>query len=176
MLSPKARDALHRGVYREGKLLLVERARMGAAEGMPLPPLCVRCGKPAAGTIRRRFMWHPPWVYLLILPGLLFYAIVAMAVRKQLVLHVPLCAAHRTRRRNLLAASWIIALAGLAAPFLCAALGLNVGVGMLFLLLLVLLGAILGSSVAAPIRPTRIEERGGTFKGCSEAFLRNSVF
>jgi hypothetical protein len=60
-----------------------------------LPPLCMRCGEPAALTKRKTFSWYPTWVYLLILVHLLVFLIVALILTKRMTVPVPLCDRHR---------------------------------------------------------------------------------
>jgi hypothetical protein len=159
------------GVVREGDRIIVPRV-LGNWAGAPLPPACVKCGRPSARPLSRSFYWHAPWVYLLILPGLLFYAIVALATRKRMDLQIPLCASHRSRRRNQILAAWLLAAAGVGAIFLFGALELDMGIGALVMIALILAGAIMGVLVSSPLRPVRIDDRCGVFKGCAEPFLR----
>ncbi|HUJ81274.1 MAG TPA: hypothetical protein VLW83_05295, partial [Candidatus Acidoferrales bacterium] len=66
------------GVYRDGKNLVVTR-------GAEVPPICVRCGEAATGgLLLKKFYWHEPWVYLLLLPGVIWYIIAALIVRKRM--------------------------------------------------------------------------------------------
>jgi hypothetical protein len=134
--------------------------------------VCIRCGARATGTVRRNFYWHEPWIWILILAGLVIYAIVAMVVRKRLDVQVPLCAEHRARRRNLILTAWGIVAGGIAVPIVLGVLDLNVGLGVVVTILAVLTGSILGSAVVNPIRPAEINDGGGTFRGAGAAFLR----
>ena len=47
---------------------------------------------------KRKFYWHSPWMYLLILLHILVYLIAALAVRKTAVHNVGLCSARHQRR------------------------------------------------------------------------------
>jgi hypothetical protein len=60
-----------------------------------LPPLCMKCGAPAAVHKSKTFAWHPPWVAVLILAGLLPWAIVAMILTKRMTVRMPFCEQHR---------------------------------------------------------------------------------
>lgn len=60
-----------------------------------LPDCCMRCGADAELRVEKRFSWHPPWVFALILCALLPYIIVAMILRKSVNVPVPLCQRHR---------------------------------------------------------------------------------
>jgi hypothetical protein len=60
-----------------------------------LPAVCMKCGAQATAWKSKTFSWHPPWVYVLILAGLLPFAVVALALTQRRTLQAPLCAAHR---------------------------------------------------------------------------------
>src|SRR5689334_10194557 len=76
------------GVWRQNDGLVMHRAAT-------LPDRCIKCNRPANGRVlTKRFAWHHPAWYLLIFAGLLIYAIAALIVRKQVVLHLPLCDEH----------------------------------------------------------------------------------
>ena len=64
-------------------------------ENDELPPVCLRCGAPTTGLVRKNFSWHPPWVIVLILAGLLVYVIVAIVLTKRMTIRAPLCAKHQ---------------------------------------------------------------------------------
>src|SRR5205814_1141094 len=86
------------GVWREGNQMVVR-------QGARLPDACVKCGGPPNGRpLRKTFYWHQPALAVLILAGVLLYAIVALIVRKSIRLEVPLCQAHAARRRNMMTA------------------------------------------------------------------------
>lgn len=156
----------------DGSRLFVPRAHLGTDAGVPFPPFCVKCGAPSTAPLERSYYWHEPWVYLFILPGLLIYAILALAVRRRLNVIVPLCAEHRRRRRRTILAAWLVVLGGTAIPIALAA-QLGVGAGWTFLLIPVgiIAGGIIGVS-ANPLTPKRIDDAGGTFNGAGEPFLR----
>jgi hypothetical protein len=63
-----------------GKEKGMARVQLGRyeIEHEDLPNLCLRCGRPAVVHKSRRFAWHPPWVGLLLLAGLIPYAVVAL--------------------------------------------------------------------------------------------------
>src|SRR5947208_11856422 len=63
--------------------------------GYELPPVCMRCGAEATLYKRKRFSWYPPWLNVLILAGLLPYAIIVAIMTKRMNVHVPLCGRHR---------------------------------------------------------------------------------
>src|SRR5205823_824723 len=63
--------------------------------GYQLPPVCMRCGAEATVYKTKRFTWYPPWVNVLILAGLIPYAIVVAIMTKRIAVNVPLCGRHR---------------------------------------------------------------------------------
>src|SRR3954447_19514028 len=65
------------------------------SEGL-LPPVCMKCGAPSTGHAKKTFSWHPPWVIVLILGGLLPWAIVAAILTKRMTVRAPMCPAHRS--------------------------------------------------------------------------------
>jgi hypothetical protein len=80
------------------------------------PDRCVKCNAPAEGyQLLRRLSWHHPALYVLILfPGLVIYALVALCVRKTAQVKVGLCPDHRAARRRNVAIAWSLCLLGLA--------------------------------------------------------------
>jgi hypothetical protein len=170
MAFPAAAPAKY-SVYREQDKIVVSRAIPGASDGVPLPPLCVKCGGPSAGTLSRIFYWHAPWVYVFVLFGLLPYAVLAILLRKRLDVKVPLCADHRRRRRNAIVVAWLVALGGIACPIVTSAAGVDSPLPILASVVGVVAGVIIGFAVARPLVPMLIDEGGGTFKGAGEGFL-----
>ena len=149
-------------VWREGKLLMLDRDAM-------LPPRCVKCNAPEAGRKRLALSWHPPWVFLLILGGLLVYVIVALIVRKSAKLEVGLCDAHRRRRRSFMLLGTALLLLGIGGCF--AGIG-NDGPALTLTgvaLFLIALGVLAFS--ARLLTPARIDEQLVQLKGASAVYL-----
>jgi len=154
-------------VYRDGKSVVV-------TDRSPLPPRCVKCGQPIATEPKvEKYSWHSPWLYLLIFLGVIFYVIVALVVRKQWKLAVPLCEAHRMqhRRKRWIGATLLIAgipimilLVGLASSDEGVGLSVATGVGVL------IAGAVFLSR-SHPLLPNRIEDTYASFAGAGEDFL-----
>ncbi len=71
-------------------ILNKEEARQGR-----LPFVCIRCGARASGQQTKRMSWHPPWIFWLLLLGLLPFLIVALVLQKQATLRAPFCAHHQ---------------------------------------------------------------------------------
>jgi hypothetical protein len=74
-----------------------------------LPHVCMQCGAPATTIKVKQFTWHPPWIGLLVLAGLLPYVIVALVLTEKRCVAVPFCAVHR----NHWAWRYAVALSGL---------------------------------------------------------------
>ncbi len=105
------------------------RAVLVAKPEAPLPDRCLRCGRAAAGfRARRRFWWHPRWVFLLAVHPV-FYIIAAALTRHTAAFRVPLCPRHRRMRTAGRVVGWlaivpmaVLSAAGLALDALPAAL------------------------------------------------------
>lgn len=146
---------------------MVRRATFGGQRAVPLPKRCVKCGRQATVLLERTFSWHEPWIYLLLLSGVVPYLILVLVLRKQIQIDVPLCADHDTSRQRALVVAWLIALAGVSAlPFL------PVGAGILTLVLAISAAAAVGLALGTTLRPARIDDQLATFRGCGEEFLR----
>lgn len=146
---------------------------MVVPRGAALPPNCVKCGRDAAVPWQKKFYWHEPWLYILILfPGLLIYAIVALFIRKKMELNVPLCDAHHSDRKryNLLGAVMLIGFIPVAI-MLATVLKMDAGIAWLVGLGMFIAGVVFFSK-ATFLKPTKIDEQGGTFQGADEAFLK----
>jgi hypothetical protein len=72
----------------------IKLERFEAEEG-DLPDICMKCGARATTEKLKRFSWQPPWVYVLLLAGLLPFLIVALILTKRMRVPIPLCAEHR---------------------------------------------------------------------------------
>ncbi len=136
-----------------------------------LPASCLKCGASATTPWRHKFYWHSPWFYLLILfPGLLIYIIVALIVRKQMELNLPLCEGHHAdRKRNRLIALFMI--------LGCVPVGIALGtfgsetLGWITGLLMFVASIVFYALSGMGIRVTRIDETGGVFRGACAKFL-----
>jgi len=105
------------GVWNYGGALVMHKQAQ-------LPPQCIKCCAPADGPpLKRKLTWHPGWVYLLILPGLLIYAIVALSIQERATIYVSLCEKHRASRRMHLLIAWGIFIASIACFFVAANVG-----------------------------------------------------
>lgn len=71
------------------------RLRRYEVEDELLPPVCLKCGDNADVKRRKKFSWYPSWVNILILAGLIPFAIVAMILTKYMTIQAPVCHAHK---------------------------------------------------------------------------------
>jgi len=61
----------------------------------PLPDVCLVCGQDATIAKDKTFAWHPPWVWVTLLLGLVPFAIIALVLTKRVKIQAPLCHEHR---------------------------------------------------------------------------------
>ena len=160
------------GVWRQGD-------RIVATRDSDLGDACVKCGAPAEGwRWNKTLYWHEPWVYILILPGILVYAICALVLRKSAKVSAGLCPAHRKRRNIGILLTWLLSLAGIAA-FIggIAVAGGDSNTpewGMLIVLLgfvMIVAAVIVGNSMARVLTPKRIDDHYAWYGGAHEAYL-----
>jgi hypothetical protein len=140
-----------RGVWRDGNTLVMAKVAR-------LLTRCVKCNAPATYLLKRSFSWHNQALYLMILfPGLIFYVIVALIVRKTAKIDIPLCEAHRARRSKDILIAWIVSLSGIA---LCFAPAFNENLVILVLVGIVMLlsGLIYGSLRSQVVTPQKIDK------------------
>lgn len=92
------------GVWAYGDQLIV-------SHNAAFPPYCIKCGRPAEGQrFRKRFSWHPMWVYIFVIVALLIYVILAAVMSKRMKLELPLCAQHMEKYRMLRVAAAVLLL------------------------------------------------------------------
>jgi hypothetical protein len=168
---PRGKYVGELGMWREGKILLMSK-------GAEFPDRCVKCNSPAMGyRLKRDLSWHPQLLYLMIIfPGLLFYVIVALIVRKTAKIQVPLCRRHRAARRRDIAIGWMGSLAGIAMMFSAAVVSdsLPEPGGAVFVIagiVTLLVAIIYGATLARVVVPQRIDTNLVWLKGVCPAFL-----
>jgi hypothetical protein len=148
------------------------------------PDRCVKCNAPAQGyRLHRRLSWHPAGLFLLIVfPGLIIYAIVALCVRKTAQVSVGLCPVHRAARRRNIAIAWFLSLLGLGLMIAVPALLADVRgpdayaykvMGVLGGVAVLLIGLIFGAAGAPVVSPRRIDDRYVYLRGAGRAFLES---
>jgi hypothetical protein len=148
------------GVWNYGGVLVMHKQAQ-------LPPQCIKCCAPAEGKpLKRKITWHPSWVYILILPGILIYAIVALAIQEKATVYVGLCEKHRARRRMHLWIAWGIFFASIACFFMAANAPRNAegfwAMAGVFGILIALIYAVINSRL---IMPTKIDAQYAWLKG-----------
>ncbi len=79
-------------------------------EADELPDVCLVCGGDATDTIRRDFRWHPSWMYVFLLVGLLPAVILLLLLSKRMAVDCPVCDRHRGHwwKGNLLAVGLVL--------------------------------------------------------------------
>ena len=96
-----SQDSLSVPYWVEGKCLVMPMTQV------ELPHRCVRCNAPVTEPIKtRKVYWHTPALYLLILLSWLIYIIVALIVRKKVLVKPGLCEEHLKKYNTWLYTSW----------------------------------------------------------------------
>jgi len=153
-------------------------------KGCEGPNRCVKCNAPTEDYFWSKTMyWHPSWLYVLILfPGLLIYAIVALCVRKSGRISVALCPVHRSARNRNMLIAWLICFLGLGMliglPILSSSMhhsdaDITVAIGVIGGIV-VLFGGLVFSAVAVPVlMPRRIDDNFLYLKRAGQPFLES---
>jgi hypothetical protein len=157
------------GLFRQGNVLVMHK-------NAPLPDRCIKSNEPAHGrTLKRTLRWHHPLAFLALLANLIIYIIVAAILTKTATIHIGLSEKWFTRRRIIIAVSWLLVLAGLGlfgggiaamdalpdvGPFLMIG-GIIVGIG----------GAIFGLMAARLVYPSKITDTHVWLKGVHPDYL-----
>ncbi|MCG8407614.1 MAG: Mth family G-protein coupled receptor [Phycisphaerales bacterium] len=150
-------------LWREGNLLVM-------GKGAQLPTRCVKCNAPSEGRpLKRKMYWHHPGWYLLILVGLLIYVVVALCIRKSVVVHAGLCAKHRAKRRWVILASWLIGLSFI--PLGWVAIEFDQPLFIIVGILNLLVGPIIFIAAGQVVTPSRIDDHYAWIKGVCPSYL-----
>ncbi|MEZ4407025.1 MAG: hypothetical protein R3A52_11170 [Polyangiales bacterium] len=142
--------------------------------GVQLPHACLKCGAPAAVAPRKTLYWHSPWIYMFILPSVLIYAVIALAVRKSAAVNLPLCQHHHARRRRFIAATVAGVVGSLTLPFVLASLSADpdaVGWAAIAMVFGLVASTFLGLFGARVIYPVYIDDRVVKLGGVGEGYL-----
>jgi hypothetical protein len=160
------------GVWRQGDRIVTMRE-------VDLGDLCVKCGAPSDGwRWNKTLYWHEPWVYALILPGILIYAICALVLRKSAKVSVGLCPVHRKRHYLGVLLTWVLSLAGLGGFIGGIAVAAEsktpqYGMALIFLSFFLIIAAVVVSSMMARVLvPKKIDDHYAWLGGANDAFLR----
>lgn len=142
-----------------------------------LPDVCMVCGEPASDHVRKNFSWHPPWVIVTIVAGLVIYAVLALVLTKRMAVDMPICDRHRgywwKRSVLMFLPLLLIAVIGIAVfaladqtgyrdaqGFVC---GGTIGVGLVWLIFAAVIQSL-------AIQPTEITDRAIMLKGVHDEF------
>ena len=149
--------------YFEGDKLVVLQGRSIPTER------CVKCGDLASKVLHKKFGWHPPWVLVTLLAGLLIYVIVALCLTKRGQLSMGMCPQCAGRRRNSILFGWLASI-GTFAAMIFAFFQEWFGIGLL-LLLAWLTVSVVAALMARTIVPIYIDNYLMRFKGASPRVL-----
>lgn len=157
--------------HAEGNLII-------APPVVDLPHRCIFCNESEAKRLTMKYSWHHPALYLLILAGILIYAIVALIIQKKATVQMSLCAMHASRRRRKMLLFWLVPLIMIgviiAGPVLENARVIGRDMSLPFILFGIL-GLIIALAVAALsgrlLKPKFIDERMLKLAGAGRPFL-----
>jgi hypothetical protein len=152
--------------FRDGKKLIVPRLA-------GFPANCLKCGAQAEKPWRKKFYWHPAWLYILVLfPGIVIYAVVAMVARKNIALALPLCEVHHGERRRYQIIGAILCLFCIPAGFfLEGAIKISSDASIGIAVLMLMAGLVFLMISGQTIRATLIDETHAEFSGAGKPFL-----
>lgn len=152
--------------WQDGLLVVRKDATLGGR--------CVKCGAPTDYLLKRKFSWHTPWVFLLLLISIWVYIIVALIIRKKGTVHIGLCERHRARRRRAILIAWLVVLAGVSACFITALMPRGQDGWKVLLIvggaLLACGGALFGVFGVRTVWPKKIDKEFIWLKGVSPEF------
>ncbi|MBD0326378.1 MAG: hypothetical protein ICV68_08100 [Pyrinomonadaceae bacterium] len=160
---PPPSVGLQGGVWRNDSTLVMSKEAA-------LPDRCVKCNRPANGLrLKRKLYWHNPVYYIFIFGGVLLYFIIAMFVRWQATVDVPLCETHLARRRYLLIAGWLFFLLGIVGFIIAIASNelIFAPVGMIA----IFVGFVLLIASARTVLPVKMDDRFVWLKGINKDYL-----
>jgi hypothetical protein len=151
------------GVWQQGKTLIMDKTAS-------LPDCCVKCNAPANGLrLQKRLRWHHPLLYLLVIPGVLIYAIVATFLSQQAIITFGICADHKRRRRIIWAIGAALLIIGLLMPVAALANESGGVAGIGFLILLVAIVWLVMASKFVNVK--KMDERFVWMTGINQDFL-----
>jgi hypothetical protein len=139
------------------------------AKQAPLPDRCIKCNEPTHNKLKRNLRWHQPWLYILILVGVLFYAILAMVLSKTATINVGLCETHAADRKRDIIIAWMLVALSIACFYFAVAFEM-----MAFVLVgaIVFLGGIIYGAVKARlVAPQKIDDQYVWLTGINAKYL-----
>jgi hypothetical protein len=149
-------------IWRKNSVLIMTRHAL-------LPDRCIKCNEPADRKLKRNLSWHHPALYLVIFAGVLFYAILAMILRKTATVELGLCENHSALRKRDLLITWTLGLLSVGSFFLAIQFEdlTFAGIGGL----LILATAVYGIVRVRVVTPTKIDENLIWLKGFNHDYL-----
>jgi hypothetical protein len=150
--------------------------RLVVHKAAALPAVCIKTGLAAETSVRRTLYWHHPLLILLVVfPGILIYAIVALIVRKSATLQFPITYRARNKLRWRLAVGFISLLGAPICLFIGVSLAHNQSevfgwIGA-FLFLALFINAIVFLLLGRLVTPTKITDQFCVVKGVSPQYL-----
>jgi prepilin signal peptidase PulO-like enzyme (type II secretory pathway) len=135
-----------------------------------LPERCIKCNAPTRHTLKRNLRWHHPAIYILIVAGFLFYAILALALSKTATVHVGLCETHVAARRRDILITWLLVVLSFVTFYLAVA---SDEMTLLFVSVGVLLGGVIYGVVRARVvAPQKIDDHYVWLTGINTNYLQ----
>jgi hypothetical protein len=162
VLPPPPSIGVSSGVWRNSSTLVMSKDAL-------LPDRCVKCNAYTVGRIKRKFSWHHPAFYFLLLFAWLIYLIVAMIVRKRATVDLGICDEHRARRRTYIWMTWGFLLLGVAGFVLAVMIDDGTPAALGFLVFLA--GIIFGVISTRIAYPKKIDDRFVWLKGVNKDYL-----
>ncbi len=161
----KCRAALNTGgnsIWRKNSVLIMTRQAL-------LPDRCIKCNEPSDRKLKRNLSWHHPALYLVVLAGVLFYAILALILRKSATIEIGLCENHSALRKRDMVITWALGLLSVGSFFLAIQFEdlTFAGIGVL----LILATAVYGIVRVRVVTPTKIDENLIWLKGFNRDYL-----
>lgn len=150
-------------VQRDGDAVVVH-------SGSDLPPRCITCNAPVRGPVKEvRLYWHSPWLYLLILINILFYAIVGLIARRSVKVSPGLCEVHSAQRTRRILYFW--AAGGAACVAGAVLLFTEAGAASAVFFVLAVLVLVIGMLSTRKVYAKKITKEYARVGGCKEPFL-----
>jgi hypothetical protein len=159
ILNPISR--LDESCWRRGNIVVM-------AQGSDLPCRCVKCNEPAQQPIKPRgIFWHPPGWFILLLGGIVLYALALVFVQRKAAISPGLCAGHARRRSKLIGIAWLTFFGSIPCFIFSAEVTALAFVGLAAVLASIIIGAV----AAVRISPVRIDKELVELKGFGAPFL-----
>lgn len=157
------------GLWRQGNVLVMHKHA-------PLPPICVKSGQPATQWLRRKLIWHPPWIALTVLIAIPVYIVIALILTKRATIVIGLTEEWAARRRRRIVIAVGAVLTSVAMVVTAFALGSQHDTWFALLLPGIVTGlgaAIYGQYACRLVWPQRITDQYVWVKGVHPNFLEH---